>query len=67
MELARQRLEPSKDPMLELAFKRVDEASVLIRYAADYTGIGRAEYISTSVQNLNKAVRLINQALLILP
>ncbi len=67
MELARQRLEPSKDPMLELAYKRVDQAANLTRYAVDYTGVARAEYISTSVQNLNQAVRLINQALLILP
>src|SRR5262249_27399250 len=67
MRLARERLEPSKDPMLELAYKRVDQAADLTRYAVDYTGVGRAEYISTSVQNLNQAVRLINQALLILP
>jgi len=67
MLLARQRLEPSKDPMLELAFKRVDQAADLARYAVDYAGGGRAEYISTSVQNLNQAARLINQALVILP
>src|SRR6266487_3250412 len=47
--------------------KRVDQAANLARYAVDFTGVSRVEYISTPVQNLDEAVRLINQALVILP
>lgn len=67
MELAKQREESYKDPMLDLAYKRVDQAFNLARYPVDFTGVPRSEYISNSVQNLNQAVRLINQALVILP
>jgi len=67
MELAQQREESYKDPMLDLAYKRVDQAFNLARYPVDFTGVPRSEYISNSVQNLNQAIRLINQALVILP
>jgi len=67
MELAKQREESYQDPMLDLAYKRVDQAFNLARYPVDSTGAPRSEYISNSVQNLNQAIRLINQALVILP
>jgi hypothetical protein len=53
--------------MLDLACKRVDQAFNLARYPVDFTGVPRSEYISNSVQNLNQAIRLINQTLVILP
>src|SRR5262249_56086846 len=67
MELAKQREESYQDPMLDLAYKRVDQAFNLARYPVDFTGAPRSEYISNSVQNVNQAIRLINQALVILP
>jgi hypothetical protein len=67
MELAKQRETTYKDPMLDLAYKRVEQAFNLARYPVDNTGAGRSEYVSRSVQDLNSAVRLINQALAILP
>jgi len=56
-----------KDPMLVLAHKRVEEAWNLARYPVDYTSAPRAEYISQSVQNLTRSLRLVQQALVILP
>jgi hypothetical protein len=67
MELAKQRETTYRDPMLDLAYKRVDQAFNLARYPVDYTSVPRSEYVNTSVQDLGRAVKLINQALAILP
>jgi len=56
-----------KDPMLVLAQKRAEQAWHLSRYPVDYTNAPRPEYISQSVQNLNQALRLVQQILVILP
>ncbi len=56
-----------KDPMLTLAQKRAERAWNLARYPVDYTNVPRSEYISQSVQNLTQALRLVQQALVILP
>jgi hypothetical protein len=56
-----------KDPMLVLAQKRAEQAWNLARYPVDNTNVPRAEYISQSVQNLTQALRLVQQALVILP
>ena len=56
-----------KDPMLDLAQKRADEAFNLARYPAEFWYNPRAEYVSKSVQDLSRALRLVQQALVILP
>jgi len=66
MELAIQR-QTSQDPTLSLASKRVEAAWNLARFPVDNTGLARSEYISRSVQDLTRAVQLVNQALAILP
>jgi len=55
------------DPILGLAQKRAEEAWNLARYPVDFTGVSRAEYISMSVQNLSRSLRLAQQALVMLP
>jgi len=55
------------DPILSLAQKRAEEAWTLARFPVDNTNVPRAEYISTSVQNLSRALRLAQQALVMLP
>jgi len=72
MGLAKQRETSYKDPMLDLAFKRIDQALPLVRYPVDYWADGqtntvKAAYISQSVQGLSNALKLIHQALVILP
>ena len=67
MSLAQQKETSYKDPMLDLAIKRIDEALPLVRFAAEMGNLPRAEYINRSVQSLSRAIRLINQALVILP
>lgn len=56
-----------KDPVLDMAYKRVDQAWNLARTPVDNTRIARAEYISTSVRDLRRAVQLIDQALVLMP
>jgi hypothetical protein len=56
-----------QDPMLSLAFKRVEAAWNLARFPVDMTGLPLAEYIGRSVQDLTRAIQLVNQALVILP
>ena len=56
-----------QDPMLSLANKRVEAAFNLARFPVDNTGLERSEYISRSVQDLTRAIQLVNQALAILP
>jgi hypothetical protein len=66
MELAIQR-QTYQDPILGLAHKRVDVAWNLARFPVDNTGLPRAEYINRSVQDVSRAIRLVNQALAMLP
>jgi len=58
------------DPIDQLSFKRLDEAWNLSRYPVDkisWAGIPREEYLSDSIQNLSRALQLVDQALLLLP
>ena len=58
------------DPILDLAFKRVDNAWNLSRTPVDLSsslGIGRLEYLQRSTQDLARALQLVNQALVLLP
>jgi len=67
LEAARSR-QTYQDPMLTLAFKRVDQAWELSRTPVDAAkSLPRAEYRAVSIRDLNTAVRLVNQALALLP
>jgi len=55
------------DPMLEVAFKRVDQAWDLARVPIDYRGLPRHQYIPRATKDLTGALRLVDQALVILP
>jgi hypothetical protein len=58
------------DPTMDLAFKRVNEAWNLARNPVDRStsgGIPRPQYIQESIQSLNQVIRLLNQALTIMP
>ena len=66
MELAMER-QTYQDPILALAHKRVDVAWNLARFPVDNTSIPRREYISRSVQDMSRAIQLVNQALALLP
>ena len=68
MELQMQRQEGGfQDPLLKIAHKKVEEAWHLARFPVDYTGLQRSEYISRSVQDVSRALRLVDQALVMLP
>ena len=56
-----------QDPVLRLAQKRVEAAWHLARFPVDYTDVARAEYISKSVQDLSRSLKLVQQALVMLP
>lgn len=66
MELQRER-QNYPDPMLELAFKRVDQAWDLARVPIDYRNLPRHQYIPRATGDLAQALRLIDQTLVILP
>ena len=66
MELQRE-YQKFPDPMLELAFKRVDQAWNLARVPIDYRGLPRHQYIPRATGDLTQALRLLDQALVILP
>jgi hypothetical protein len=66
MELHREYLK-YPDPMVELAFKRVDHAWDLARVPIDYRGLPRHQYIPRASGDLSQALRLLDQALVILP
>jgi hypothetical protein len=66
MSLQRER-NTTQDPMLELAFKRVDHAWDLARMPVDGRFMQRGHYISQATENLTQTIRLIDQALVILP
>jgi hypothetical protein len=59
------------DPLLDLVFKRVEDAWHLSRYPVDRAswlgGRANAEYIQVSVQNMTQAIRLLDQALVMMP
>lgn len=69
MELAKeQRKFP--DPVMDLAYKRVTDAWNLARGPVDRSssaGIPRRQYISESISGLNQTIRLLNQAMIIMP
>jgi len=56
-----------QDPILDLAFKRVDQAWDLARVPVDYRDLPRHQYIPRATGDLSRALRLIDQALVILP
>lgn len=66
MELQRER-QRYPDPMVDLAFKRVDQAWNLARVPIDYRDLPRDQYIPRAAGDLAQALRLIDQALVILP
>ncbi len=69
MELAKEQSR-FPDPVMDLAYKRVTDAWNLARNPVDRSssaGIPRGQYIQESIQSLNQAVRLINQAMMIMP
>jgi hypothetical protein len=57
------------DPLLEMAFKRVDEAWNLSRTPVDkYSwGMARQQYLEVSVHDLTAALHLVDQVLMLLP
>jgi len=56
-----------QDPILELAFKRVDQAWNLARVPVDYVALPRDQYITRASRDLTQALRLVDQALVMLP
>jgi hypothetical protein len=56
-----------QDPVLELARLRVEEAQNLARTAIDGRDWARGEYLSKSISDLSKSVRLLDQALMVIP
>jgi hypothetical protein len=57
----------SPDPVFELAFKRVDEAWDLTRFPVDGRTMQRTHYLAEAIPKVQKAIRLLEQALVILP
>jgi hypothetical protein len=59
------------DPVIELAYKKVFDAWNLSRVPVDRAGwapgSSRREYLALSVQHLRQALRLVDQALVLLP
>jgi hypothetical protein len=55
------------DPVFELAFKRVDDAWTQLRMPVDGRGMVRNHYISQATANLTSAIRLMDQALMMIP
>ena len=68
MELARE-FQKIQDPLLDLAFRRVDDAWNLSRTPVDKFswGMTHQQYIDMSVRDLRKALRLVDQILILLP
>lgn len=64
------RKEVVPDPIMDLAFKRVDLAWDLSRTPLDLLsslGVTRQEYLRRSTDDLSRAIQLVNQALVLLP
>jgi len=58
------------DPIIELAYKKVFDAWNLSRHPVDWAssaGSSRREYLTLSVRDLRQALRLVDQALVLLP
>jgi hypothetical protein len=57
------------DPVLDLVLRNVNEAWVLARTPVDRASwrMPRAEYLSLSIQELSRSMRLLDQTLIILP
>jgi hypothetical protein len=58
------------DPVMDLVYKRVTDAWNLARSPVDRSssaGIPRQQYIQESIQSLNQAIRLVNQAMMLMP
>jgi len=68
LEMAKERMR-YPDPILELSFKRVDAAWDLSRTPVDMStsaGVSRQEYQRKSTEDLSQALKLVDQALLLL-
>jgi hypothetical protein len=63
------RAQPVLDPVLHLAHKKLEEAWNLSRYPGDRASwaVWRQEYLHNSMRNLGRALRLVDQALVLLP
>ena len=58
------------DPVMELTYKKVFDAWNLSRVPVDRAssaGLSRQEYLAVSVRDLRQALRLVDQALVLLP
>jgi hypothetical protein len=57
------------DPVFDLVYKRVDDAWNLARIPVDAasSGMDRADYVQRSTQSMTKAIRLLDQALVMMP
>ncbi len=57
------------DPVFDLVYKRVDDAWNLSRYPVDRAtwGMERADYIQVSVEKMTQVIRLLDQALVMMP
>jgi hypothetical protein len=57
------------DPAFDLVYKRVDSAWNLSRYPVDRAtwGMARADYVQASVEKMTQAIRLLDQALVMMP
>lgn len=69
MELAKEQSR-YPDPVMDLVYKRVTDAWNLARNPIDRSssaGIPRQRYIQESIQSLNQAIRLVNQAMMLMP
>ncbi len=67
MELARE-TQKIQDPLLDLAFRRVDDAWNLSRTPVDKFswGMTRQQYLEVSIHDLTRALRLVDQVLILL-
>ena len=54
------------DPILDLVFKRVEDAWNLSRTPVDRTGYGPVDYAQMSIRDMTQAIRLLDQALTLL-
>jgi hypothetical protein len=73
-ELNKERNEGKKfalpDPVMDLAFKRVDVAWNLSRCPLDFLnspGVSRPDYLQRCTERLGTAIRLVNEALVLMP
>jgi hypothetical protein len=57
------------DPIMDLAFRRVDAAWNLSRFSVDgwNSSLPRQEYLTRATEDLGQALRLVDQALAIMP